>query len=79
MMDLITKSCVATLLKTRGFLKDTRGSIIEYVMVIALAGVFIGLAKPTLTELVQDTVASTKSAAAAAEGAGADADADKKA
>ncbi|OVZ77907.1 pilus assembly protein [Yersinia intermedia] len=74
MMDLITKGCVATLLKTRGFLKDTRGSIIEYVMVIALAGVFIGLAKPTLTELVQDTVASTKSAVAAAEGAGAAAD-----
>lgn len=74
MMDLITKGCVATLLKTRGFLKDTRGSIIEYVMVIALAGVFIGLAKPTLSDLVKNTVESTKSAVAAAEGAAADAD-----
>ncbi|CNI66315.1 hypothetical protein [Yersinia intermedia] len=79
MMDLITKGCVATLLKTRGFLKDTRGSIIEYVMVIALAGVFIGLAKPTLTDLVKNTVESTKSAVSAAEGTGAAAAADKKA
>ena len=74
MMDLITKGYVVTQLKTQEFLKDNRGSIIEYVMVIALAGVFIGLAKPTLTELVKDTVASTKSAVSAAEGAAADAD-----
>ncbi|MDN0115855.1 pilus assembly protein [Yersinia intermedia] len=68
MMDLITKGCVATRLKTRGFLKDTRGSIIEYVMVIALAGVFITLAKPTLTDLVKDTVESTKTAVSAPAG-----------
>lgn len=66
MMDLITKGCVATLLKTRGFLKDTRGSIIEYVMVIALAGVFITLARPTLIELVEGAVASAQTAVSAA-------------
>ena len=47
MMDLITKGYVVTQLKTQEFLKDNRGSIIEYVMVIALAGVFITLARPT--------------------------------
>ncbi|MFA3762504.1 pilus assembly protein [Yersinia sp. 2544 StPb PI] len=65
MMDLINKGCVATRLKTRGFLKDTRGSIIEYVMVIALAGVFITLARPTLIELVNGAVASARTAVSA--------------
>ncbi|MGP2514424.1 pilus assembly protein [Yersinia sp. 2545 StPb PI] len=65
MMDLINKGYVATRLKTRGFLKDTRGSIIEYVMVIALAGVFITLARPTLIELVNGAVASARTAVSA--------------
>ncbi|WET15910.1 pilus assembly protein [Yersinia intermedia] len=66
MMDLITKGYVVTQLKTQEFLKDNRGSIIEYVMVIALAGVFITLARPTLIELVQGAVASAQTAVSAA-------------
>ncbi|CQJ57656.1 pilus assembly protein [Yersinia intermedia] len=66
MMDLITKGYVVTQLKTQEFLKDNRGSIIEYVMVIALAGVFITLARPTLIELVEGAVASAQTAVSAA-------------
>lgn len=69
MMDLITKGYVVTQLKTQEFLKDNRGSIIEYVMVIALAGVFITLARPTLIELVNGAVASAKTAVSAPEAA----------
>lgn len=65
MMDLITKGYVVTQLKTQEFLKDNRGSIIEYVMVIALAGVFITLARPTLIELVEGAVASAQTAVSA--------------
>lgn len=65
-MDLITKGYVVTQLKTQEFLKDNRGSIIEYVMVIALAGVFITLARPTLIELVEGAVASAQTAVSAA-------------
>ena len=65
-MDLITKCYVVTQLKTQEFLKDNRGSIIEYVMVIALAGVFITLARPTLIELVEGAVASAQTAVSAA-------------
>ncbi|MFA3781159.1 pilus assembly protein [Yersinia sp. 1652 StPb PI] len=64
MMDLITKGYVVTQLKTQEFLKDNRGSIIEYVMVIALAGVFITLARPTLVDLVQGAVDTAKAAVA---------------
>ncbi|MFW5389492.1 pilus assembly protein [Yersinia sp. 2542 StPb PI] len=64
MMDLITKGYVVTQLKTQEFLKDNRGSIIEYVMVIALAGVFITLARPTLITLVQGAIDSARTAIA---------------
>ncbi|MFW5402663.1 pilus assembly protein [Yersinia sp. 1252 StPb PI] len=64
MMDLITKGYVVTQLKTQEFLKDNRGSIIEYVMVIALAGIFIALARPALVELVQGAVDSATAAVA---------------
>ncbi|MGL4485591.1 MAG: pilus assembly protein [Yersinia sp. (in: enterobacteria)] len=60
MMKLMMKGYVAAQLKTEEFLKDNRGSIIEYVMVIALAGVLITIAKPGLEELIKDLTAAAK-------------------
>ncbi|QKJ01832.1 hypothetical protein [Yersinia mollaretii] len=60
MMNLITKGYVAAQLNTQAFLKDNRGSIIEYVMIIALAGVLIAAAKPTLVTLVNDLTTQAK-------------------
>ncbi|MDN0112757.1 pilus assembly protein [Yersinia mollaretii] len=60
MMNLITKGYVAAQLNTQAFLKDNRGSIIEYVMIIALAGILITAAKPQLTALVNDLVTAAK-------------------
>lgn len=62
MMNLITTGYVTAQVKAQAFMQDNRGSIIEYVMIIALAGVFIGLAKPELTILVNDTISSAKAA-----------------
>ncbi|WP_145521038.1 pilus assembly protein [Yersinia mollaretii] len=56
MMNLITKGYVAAQLNTQAFLKDNRGSIIEYVMIIALAGILITAAKQPLTDLVTNLV-----------------------
>lgn len=55
-MNLITKGYVAAQLNTQAFLKDNRGSIIEYVMIIALAGILITAAKQPLTDLVTNLV-----------------------
>ncbi|CNE57841.1 pilin protein%2C major subunit [Yersinia rohdei] len=60
MMNLITKGYVTAQVKTQEFMKDNRGSIIEYVMIIALAGVLITAASPTLQSLVTDLVAAAK-------------------
>lgn len=60
MMNLITKGYVAAQLNTQAFLKDNRGSIIEYVMIIALAGVLITAARTPLTALVNDLVAEAQ-------------------
>ncbi|PSH11410.1 pilus assembly protein [Yersinia pseudotuberculosis] len=64
MMNFMTKAYVTAQVKAQAFAQDNRGSIIEYVMIIALAGVFIGLAKPELTGIITDTVAKTKAAIA---------------
>ena len=64
MMNFMTKAYVTAQVKAQAFAQDNRGSIIEYVMMIALAGVFIGLAKPELTDIITDTVAKTKAAIA---------------
>ncbi|CNI60123.1 pilin protein%2C major subunit [Yersinia massiliensis] len=61
MMNLITKGYVTAQLKTEEFMKDNRGSIIEYVMIIALAGILITAAKTPLTALVTDLVTAAKS------------------
>ncbi|ATM87478.1 pilus assembly protein [Yersinia massiliensis] len=60
MMNLITKGYVTAQLKTEAFMKDNRGSIIEYVMIIALAGILITAAKTPLTTLVTDLVTAAK-------------------
>jgi Flp pilus assembly pilin Flp len=60
MMKLMMKGYVAAQLKTEEFLKDNRGSIIEYVMIIALAGVLITAATPDLKKIITDLVAAAK-------------------
>ncbi|WP_145578556.1 pilus assembly protein [Yersinia alsatica] len=69
MMIAIAKSCATVQRKTQEFLKNQRGSIIEYVMIIALAGIFIGLAKPTLTDLVTKSIAQAATSINLATGA----------
>ncbi|SUB31780.1 pilin protein, major subunit [Yersinia pseudotuberculosis] len=60
MMNFMTKAYVTAQVKAQAFAQDNRGSIIEYVMIIALAGVFIGLAKPELTTLIKEAVVAAK-------------------
>lgn len=55
-MFSITKGCATVQRKSQEFLKNQRGSIIEYVMIIAMAGIFIGIAKPELTKIVDKTI-----------------------
>ncbi len=61
-MNFMTKAYVTAQVKAQTFAQDNRGSIIEYVMIIALAGVFIGLAKPELTSIITETVTKAKTA-----------------
>lgn len=61
MMKLMMKGYVAAQLKTEEFLKDNRGSIIEYVMIIALAGVLITAATPSLKTLITELTVAAKS------------------
>ncbi|WP_145514982.1 pilus assembly protein [Yersinia massiliensis] len=60
MMNLITKGYITAQLKTEEFMKDNRGSIIEYVMIIALAGILIAAAKTPLTNLVNELVGAAE-------------------
>ncbi|HEG0621126.1 TPA: hypothetical protein SB604_002563 [Yersinia enterocolitica] len=60
MMNLMTKGYVAAQVNVRKFLKDNRGSIVEYVMVIALAGVLIAAAKTPLTEMTTKLMTDTE-------------------
>ncbi|WP_174848857.1 pilus assembly protein [Yersinia artesiana] len=62
MMNLMTKGYVATQVNVQEFLKNNRGSIIEYVMVIALAGVLIAAAKKPLTDMTEKLVTDTQTA-----------------
>lgn len=60
MMNLITKGYIATQLKTEEFLKNNRGSVVEYVMVIGLAATFIALVKTDLTAAINGLVTKVK-------------------
>lgn len=60
MINLMTKGYVTAQVNAQEFLKDNRGSIIEYVMIIALAGILITAAKEPLTTLVTDLVLTAK-------------------
>ncbi|CNH45925.1 hypothetical protein [Yersinia pekkanenii] len=60
MMNTMTKGYVTAQLKTQEFLKDNRGSVIEYVMVIALAGLLIAAVQSPLNTLVTELVAAAK-------------------
>lgn len=62
MMNLITKGYIATQLKTEEFMKDNRGSIIEYVMIIALAAILIAAAKQPLGDMVNSVIDAAKNA-----------------
>lgn len=59
-MNKMTKGYVTVQLKTQEFLKDNRGSVIEYVMVIALAGILVASVQSPLNGLVTELVAAAK-------------------
>lgn len=61
-MISITQGCATVQRKTQEFLKNQRGSIIEYVMIIALAGIFIGLVKSPLETMVKSTMTAAQNA-----------------
>ncbi|MBS0054000.1 pilus assembly protein [Yersinia sp. Marseille-Q3913] len=60
MMNLMTKGYIAAQLKTEEFMKNNRGSIVEYVMVIALAATFIVLVKKDLSPAIEGMVTTVK-------------------
>ncbi|HHL2499855.1 TPA: pilus assembly protein [Yersinia enterocolitica] len=68
MMNLMTKGYIAAQVNAQKFLKDNRGSIIEYVMIIALAGILITAARGPLSTLVTNLVTAAETAVTATSG-----------
>ncbi|MDN0108341.1 pilus assembly protein [Yersinia rochesterensis] len=66
MMNLITKGYITAQINAQQFMKDNRGSVIEYVMVIALAGLLITAIKTPLTTLATELMDAAKKAATTA-------------
>ncbi|MGM7744257.1 hypothetical protein [Yersinia enterocolitica] len=60
MMNLMTKGYVAAQVNVQSFLKDNRGTVIEYVMIVAVAATLLALVKTPLTEIVTKTMADIK-------------------
>jgi hypothetical protein len=65
MMNLMMKGYLTAKFKTEDFLKDNRGSIVEYVMVIALAGVLITTAKSELNGIIGELITAAKNSVTA--------------
>jgi Flp pilus assembly pilin Flp len=70
MTHLITKGYRTVQVNTQAFLKDKRGSVIEYALVVALAAGLITFAKVPLGEVVTDTVTAVKAVVTSVTGTG---------
>ncbi|HDL7750772.1 TPA: hypothetical protein PXP51_003170 [Yersinia enterocolitica] len=60
MMNLITKGYVTAQVNAQKFLKDNRGTVIEYVLIIAVAASLLALVKTPLKEIVDTSMTSIK-------------------
>ncbi|HDL8028506.1 TPA: hypothetical protein PXQ34_003953 [Yersinia enterocolitica] len=60
MMNLITKGYVTAQVNAQKFLKDNRGTVIEYVLIIAVAASLLALVKTPLTSIVDTTMTNIK-------------------
>ncbi|CNG86573.1 pilin protein%2C major subunit [Yersinia kristensenii] len=58
MMNLITKGYVTVQANAQEFMKDKRGTVIEYVMIIAVAATLLTLVKTPLTTIVTSAMAT---------------------
>lgn len=56
MMNLITKAYVTAQINAQAFMKDNRGTVIEYVMIIAVAATLLALVKTPLKDIVETTM-----------------------
>ncbi|EKN3563554.1 hypothetical protein ACHZG4_002668 [Yersinia enterocolitica] len=56
MMNLITKGYVTAQVNAQKFLKDNRGTVIEYVLIIAVAASLLALVKTPLKEIVDTSM-----------------------
>lgn len=59
-MNLITKGYVAAQVNAQEFMKDKRGTVIEYVMIIAVAALLLSLVKTDLKTIVETAMTDIK-------------------
>ncbi|CNG89653.1 hypothetical protein ACX1HO_07175 [Yersinia enterocolitica] len=60
MMNLITKGYVTAQVNVQEFMQDKRGTVIEYVMIIAVAALLLSLVKTDLKTIVVKTMTDIK-------------------
>ncbi|MBX9486397.1 hypothetical protein J8Z82_00525 [Yersinia enterocolitica] len=60
MMNLITKGYVTAQVNAQKFLKDNRGTVIEYVLIIAVAASLLALVKTPLKDIVGTSMTNIK-------------------
>ncbi|CNF54461.1 pilin protein%2C major subunit [Yersinia enterocolitica] len=60
MMNLITKGYVIAQVNAQQFIKDNRGTVIEYVLIIAVAASLLALVKTPLKEIVDTSIKDIK-------------------
>ncbi|ADZ43825.1 TPA: hypothetical protein ACPZFU_003599 [Yersinia enterocolitica] len=60
MMNLITKGYVTAQVNAQKFLKDNRGTVIEYVLIIAVAASLLALVKTPLKDIVDTSILNIK-------------------
>ncbi|CRY13790.1 hypothetical protein [Yersinia enterocolitica] len=60
MMNLITKGYVTAQVNAQQFIKDNRGTVIEYVLIIAVAASLLALVKTPLKDIVDTSMTNIK-------------------
>ncbi|AJI82230.1 pilin protein%2C major subunit [Yersinia enterocolitica] len=60
MMNLITKGYVTAQVNAQQFIKDNRGTVIEYVLIIAVAASLLALVKTPLKGIVDASMEEIK-------------------
>ncbi|HDZ9832055.1 TPA: hypothetical protein ACYTJQ_003357 [Yersinia enterocolitica] len=60
MMNLITKGYVTAQVNAQEFMQDKRGTVIEYVMIIAVAALLLSLVKTDLKTIVETAMTNIK-------------------